>query len=227
MRKLNIKLIFPYNWYHYRNVKVFNDKGDLITKISHCENQNILIDNNSQFITFRLDFFKSVLKIPDGNDELFLSLFLNFRDTFPIKYFDVLKRKCLTGKFLDKEEFDKFNLDFYKTDKKWILKPNIDKSNLILGLLISISLFVTSVIEQDNEYQDLIFFISLMSLISLIMIITEKNKLLAFDYKSRMIATGFAFILGTFFLNSPIYIILVMFIFSSLFLLKSFRKLEI
>ena len=44
MRKLNIKLIFPYNWYHYRNVKVFNDKGDLITKISHCENQNILID---------------------------------------------------------------------------------------------------------------------------------------------------------------------------------------
>lgn len=227
MRKLNIKLIFPYNWYHFRNVKIFNDNGDLITKISHCEHQNILIDNNTQFIILRLDFFKSVLKIPDGNDELFMSIFLNFRDTFPIKYFDVLKRKCLTGKFLDKKEFDKFNLDFYKTDKKWILKPNIDKSNLILGLLISISLLVTSVFEQDNEYQDLIFFLSLISLISLFMIITEKNKLLAFDYKSRMIATGFAFILGTFFLNSPIYIILVIFILSSLFLLKSFRKLEI
>ena len=227
MRKLNIKLIFPYNWYHFRNVKIFNDNGDLITKISHCEHQNILIDNNTQFIILRLDFFKSVLKIPDGNDELFMSIFLNFRDTFPIKYFDVLKRKCLTGKFLDKKEFDKFNLDFYKTDKKWILKPNIDKSNLILGLIISISLLVTSVFEQDNEYQDLIFFLSLISLISLLMIITEKNKLLAFDYKSRMIATGFAFILGTFFLNSPIYIILVIFILSSLFLLKSFRKLEI
>lgn len=227
MRKLSIKLVFPYNWYHFRNVKVFNDRGDLITKISHCEHQNILIDNNSQFITVRLDFFKSVLQIPEGSNELFLSLFLNFRDTFPIKYFDVLKRKCLTGKFLDKEEFDKFNLDFYNTDKKWILKANIDKSNLILGLLISIILLVSSVIEQENEYQDLIFFISLVSLISLIMIFTEKNKLLAFDYKSRMIATGFAFILGTFFLNSPIYIILVMFIFSSLFLLKSFRKLEI
>jgi len=227
MRKLNIKLIFPYNWYHFRNVKIFNDNGDLITKISHCEHQNILIDNNTQFIILRLDFFKSVLKIPDVNDELFMSIFLNFRDTFPVKYFDVLKRKCLTGKFLDKKEFDKFNLDFYKTDKKWILKPNIDKSNLNLGLLISISLLVTSVFEQDNEYQDLVFFLSLISLISLFMIITEKHKLLAFDYKSRMIATGFAFILGTFFLNSPIYIILVMFILSSLFLLKSFRKLEI
>jgi hypothetical protein len=227
MRKLNIKLLFPYNWYHFRNVKVFNDKGDLITKVTHCDHQNLLIDTNSQFLTVKLDFFKSVLKIPEGNDELFLTLFLNFRDTFPIRYFDVLKRKCLTGKFLDKEEFDKFNLDFYNTDKKWILKPNIDKSNLILGLLISISLLITSVIEQDNEFQDLIFFISLVSLISLIMIFTEKNKILAFDYKSRMIATGFAFILGTFFLNSPIYIILVMFIFSSVFLLKSFRKLEI
>lgn len=227
MRKLNIKLIFPYNWYHFRNVKIFDDKGELLTKISHSEHQSIVIDDNSKSLVLKLDFFKSIIQIPEDSDELYLALYLNFRDTFPIKYFDVLKRKCLTGRFLKKEAFDKFDLTFYNLDKKWILKSKLDRSNLILGLLISISLLVISVIEQKNEYQDLVFFISLVSLISLIMIFTEKDKLLAFDYKSRMIATGFAFLLGTLFLNSPYYVILTLLIFSSLFLLKSFRKIEV
>jgi hypothetical protein len=56
------------------------------------------------------------------------------------------------------------------------------------------------------------------------MIFNEKEKLQAFDYRSRMIATGLAFLLGTFFLNSPYYVILVFLIFSTVFLLKSTRS---
>ena len=225
MKKLNIKLIFPYNWYHFRNVKVYDDKKNLVTKISHCEHQNLIVDGNSKSLTLKLDFFKSSIPIPEDCDELHLAIFLNFRDRFPDKYFDVLKRRCLTGKLLTKDEFKNFDLSFYNTHHKWILKSQLDHHNLILGLLISGCLLVLSILEQKNEFQDLIFFISLSSLTSIIMIFAKKNKLLLFDYRSRMIATGFAFFLGTLFLNSPFYIVSLLLIFSSLFLLKSFRKI--
>lgn len=226
MKELNIKLIFPYNWYHYRNVKVYDDKGKIITLISHCENQNLLIDKNIEKIIVKLDFFKSEILIPKNSETINLALFLNFRDTFPIKYFDVLKRNCLSGKLLEKKEFDEFNLSFYDTNEIWILKSKIDKSNLILGVLISMGLLIVSILEQQNQYQDLVFFISIVSLISLLMIIVEKNKLLLFDYKSRMIATGFALVFATFFLSSPYYIVMVLIVFSLMFLLKTFRKIE-
>jgi hypothetical protein len=223
MRNLNIKIIFPYNWYHFRNVKIYNSNGDLISKIAHCENKCLLIEDSSKSIILKLDFFKSLIDIPENNDELYFIIYLNFTDTFPKKYFDILKRNCLSGKFVQKNEFDNFNFNFYDTEKRWILKSNLDKTNLILGLFISIALFIVSIFEKNNEDQDLVFFISLFSLISLIMIYTNKKNILEYDYKSRMIATGFAFILATFFLNSAFFITMSMLTISFLFLLKSIR----
>lgn len=92
--------------------------------------------------------------------------------------------------------------------------------------MISAGLLVISIIEQENQYQDLLFFISLVSFISLLMIVNEKEKLLALDYKSRMIATGVAFLVASMFLNSTFYIVLIFLLFSSVLLLKSIRELE-
>jgi transcriptional regulator with XRE-family HTH domain len=223
---LNIKLVFPYNWGQIRNVGIYGDNGILINKIRHCDNLKIPIDADVKQVVIKLDIFRSVIEIPVNENVLYLTVFMNFRDYFPFIYIDTLKRKCLTGKFVTVQEFEKFNLCFYQNAQKWILKSNIDKPNLRLGLLISICLLIVSVIEQKNEYQDLLFFIGLVSLISLLMIFNEKEKLQAFDYKSRMIATGLAFLLGTFFLNSPYYIILVFLIFSSVFLLKSISEIK-
>lgn len=224
---LNIKLVFPYNWGQIRNVGIYADSGRLITKIRHCDILKIPIDADVKEVIIKLDIFRSVIEIPANENVLYLTVFMNFRDYFPFIYIDTLKRKCLTGKFVSVEEFEKFNLCFYQNAQKWILKSNIDVPNIRLGLLISICLLIVSVIEQKNEYQDLLFFIGLVSLISLLMIFNEKEKLQAFDYKSRMIATGFAFLLATFFLNSPYYIILVFMIFSALFLLKSINEIKI
>jgi transcriptional regulator with XRE-family HTH domain len=225
-RTLNIKLVFPYNWGQIRNVGIYADSGKLITKIRHCDNLQILIDKNVKKVTIKLDIFRSEIEIPLNNGILYLTVFMNFRDYFPFIYIDTLKRRCLTGQFVTASEYEKFNLCFYQNSQKWILKSKIDKPNLILGLLISIALLIVSIIEQQNDYQDLVFFISAVSLISLIMIFNEKEKLLAFDYKSRMVATGFAFFLATLFLNSPFYVILVFLIFSAVFLLKSISEIK-
>lgn len=225
-RTLNIKLVFPYNWGQIRNVGIYAESGKLITKIRHCDNLQILIDSNVKKVTIKLDIFRSEIEIPLNNGTLYLTVFMNFRDYFPFIYIDTLKRRCLTGQFVTASEYEKFNLCFYKNSQKWILKSKIDKPNLILGLLISIALLIVSIIEQQNDYQDLVFFISAVSLISLIMIFNEKEKLLAFDYKSRMVATGLAFFLATLFLNSPFYVVLVFLIFSAVFLLKSISEIK-
>jgi transcriptional regulator with XRE-family HTH domain len=225
-RTLNIKLVFPYNWGQIRNVGIYADGGKLITKIRHCDNLKIQIDSNIKKVIIKLDIFRSEIEIPLNDDTLYLTVFMNFRDYFPFIYIDTLKRQCLTGRFVTAAEYEKFNLCFYQNSQKWILKSKIDKPNLILGLLISSALLIVSIIEQQNDYQDLLFFISAVSLISLIMIFNEKEKLLAFDYKSRMIATGLAFLLATLFLNSPFYVILVFLLFSAVFLLKSISEIK-
>lgn len=223
---LNIKLLLPYNWGHFRKIGIYADDGKLITKIMHGETLAVEIDKNVKKIIIKLDIFRSEIDVPVNENVLFFSVYMNFRDYFPFQYIDTLKRKCLTGHFTTAEEFDKFDLSFYHMSKIWIMKSKINKPNLRLGLFLSGGLIVFSIIEQENVYQDLLFFISIVSFISLLMIFNEKEKILAFDYKSRMIATGVAFLLATLFLDSPYYIVLVFMVFSVVFLLKSLREIE-
>ncbi|MFT6749266.1 MAG: hypothetical protein ACJAQ1_001201 [Flavobacterium sp.] len=56
--------------------------------------------------------------------------------------------------------------------------------------------------------------------------VLEKEKLLLYDYNSRMSATGFAFILATFFLNSSQSLVIILLIFSFLFLIRNVRIIK-
>lgn len=225
-RILNIKLLLPYNWGHFRKIGIYDNDGTLITKIMHGETLQLPIDLSIKKVVVKLDIFRSEIEIPLDDKNLFLKLYMNFRDYFPFQYIDTLKRKCLTGKFVTAHEFEQFDLSFYQMSKVWISKSKIDKPNLRLGLALSAGLIVFSIVEQENEYQDLLFFISVVSFISLLMIVNEKEKLLAFDYKNRMIATGFAFLVASLFLSSSFYIVLIFLIFSGVFLLKSIMEAE-
>ncbi|MDR6967205.1 hypothetical protein J2X31_001212 [Flavobacterium arsenatis] len=135
-------------------------------------------------------------------------------------YIDVLKRKCLSGKVMGQQEFQNFNLSFYNQSKIWIQKASIDRLALSLGIFISIGLLIVATIEQNNDYQDLVFFIGLVSLISMLMIYFEKGKILLYDYRNRMIATGLAFVLGIQFLESSFAVLMTLMLLSFVFLLK-------
>lgn len=224
MRKLNLKLLLPYNWAHIRKIKVYDDKKRLLTKIMHGEEPEIEIPDDSKQVIIKLDFYKSVITIPQG-ENLHLILFMDFRDRFPIKYFDTLKRKCLTGKFVTQEEFEDFSSNFYANAHKWIHKTEVDKGSLFLGFLLSVGLTVMSVVEQNNPYQDIIFMIGLASFFSLLAIQIENHKILLYDYKSRMIASGAAFMLGSIFLQSSFPLIVLFILFSLTFLLKSIHSI--
>lgn len=190
----------------------------------HGEEPEIDIPKDSTEVIIKLDLYKSVITIPQG-DDLYLILYMEFRDRFFLKYIDTLKRKCLTGKFVSKEEFENFSLNFYSKAHKWIHKTEVDKASLFMGLALSIGLTLMSIIEQSNPYQDIVFLIGFASFFSLLIIKIENHKILLYDYKSRMIASGAAFLLGSLFLQSSFPVITLFILFSIVFLLKSINNI--
>ncbi|KAF2519873.1 hypothetical protein E0W68_01195 [Flavobacterium salilacus subsp. salilacus] len=210
MKNLEIKLLLPYNWYHARRIKIYDDQNNLLVKIAHCEHVSVPLNENCKTITIRIDYFKSVIPVPENGNELFLAVYMNFRDTFIHKYIDTLKRKCVTGHFMPAEEFDNFNLSFYSNAINYLPVSKFDKPSVLLGIIIASGLIITSVIQQENPYQDLVFFIGAASIISLIMLQSEKDKIKTFDYKSRIIATAFSFVLAFLFL-SPSFVVSMLF----------------
>lgn len=111
-RTLNIKLLLPYNWGHFRKIGLCSSDGKLITKIMHDETLELAIDPSIKKVIVKLDIFRSEIEIPSNEKILFLNLYMNFRDYFPFQYIDTLKRKCLTGKFVTSKEFEQFDLSF-------------------------------------------------------------------------------------------------------------------
>ena len=226
MKHLEVKLLLPYNWYHARRIKIFDDKGALLLKIAHGEELSVQINNVCKYITIRIDYIKSVIEVPQNNDKLFLGVYMNFRDRFPYKYIDAAKRKCITGKFMSKEEFENFNLNFYTNAIEYLPAKKFDNTSLVLGFIIASGLIVTSVVQQQNPFQDLVFFIGVASFISLLLVRAEKQKIQLYNYKSRLIATALAFVLAFFFL-SPSFAIKTLFaVFVSTFILRIIVNLK-
>jgi hypothetical protein len=226
MKQMEIKLLLPYNWAHARRIRVSDDAGNLLVKIAHNEHLLVQVDDNCKHVVIKLDFYKSVIAVPDNTEKLFLGLYMDFRDHFPHKYIDTFKRKCLTGHFMTAETFDNFDLSFYENAREYLPTINYDNASVFLGLLISAGLVITSVVQQENPYQDLLFFIGVSSLISLLMVRAEKGKILLYDYKSRLVATALAFVLAFIFITPSFAINMVFFLFISLYIIRLLTNLK-
>ncbi|WP_159800132.1 hypothetical protein [Flavobacterium sp. MK4S-17] len=226
MRNLEIKLLLPYNWYHARRIKIYDSNKKLLAKIAHCEHLSVQLDDECDSVIIRIDFIKSVIQVPKGENDLFLAVFMDFRDKFPHKYFDILKRNCVTGRFMGAEQFDNFNISFYTNNIEYLPVSKVDNPSVFLGLLISASLVITSIIQQSNPHQHLIFFIGAVSIISLSMLQAERNKIRLYDYKSRIIATALLFVLAFLFLSPSFAINMFFFIIITLYILRVIANLK-
>ena len=188
-------------WGHVRRIRIYDDNRNLLVRIKHGEHVLVKVADDCRFVVIRLDFYRSKIEVPQNQDELFLGVYMDFRDYFPYKYLDTLKPKCLTGRFMDAEEFDNYSLDIYNQSANFLPVNKFDRQAVFTGLAISGGLIVASVAQQENPDQDLVFFIGVSSFISLLILNAAKQTIQKFDYKSRLVATAVAFVLAFLFLQ--------------------------
>ncbi|MXN90996.1 hypothetical protein GR160_07120 [Flavobacterium sp. Sd200] len=226
MKTVHIKLLLPYNWWHLRSLKITDGNNQLLTKVKHGGEYSVVLDECTEKLFIKIDHVRSQVDIPADQDTLHLILFLDFRDDWFHKYIDVLKRNCIKGRFTTADDFNSFDSSFYKKTNNWLSVNKINKPLLNFGLAISAALIVTSVMQQNNPYQDLLFFIGTCSTISLLFTISQKNNMPVFDYKSRIIATALLFVLAYFFIAPSAIISILFFTVIAAFIIKSLSTLN-
>ncbi|WP_430613940.1 hypothetical protein [Flavobacterium sp. JP2137] len=174
----------------------------------------------------KLDFYRSEIALPKGGSPYYVMLYMDFRDRFLVRHIDVFKRKCLSGRVVERQEFENFWVDFYNKSSL-LSKPALwNTPNLILGMLVSAALIVRSVVEQNNTAQELLFLIGVGSLLSLIAVIVEKARIQQYDYDARITATACAFFLAICFVEDGFAAKFLLLAFNATFLLKSFAVVK-
>ncbi|WP_353117237.1 hypothetical protein [Myroides odoratus] len=197
MKTVHLKLFFPRNWYHARKLKIYTDNKKLAW-IMHNQTIEIQIPKETQSLQWKLDYFKHTISLPNKEQPLYILLFMNVGSGTLQLYLKTLNRKCIQGKIVSQEEFENStSISIYQNNQEWLPQIQLDRSILFLGLLIGIISLVYAVFMQ-TEWRDIVFLLGGGTILSLLILIMEKNKIALSEYKNRMWASIGSFILTLF-----------------------------
>jgi len=177
MNNIFIKCIFPYNYYLARNVKITKSKGDVYT-IGH--RQTICLETNQEdWLDFKLDYHKHRLIITEfsNTDDLFVTVTLKCRKTFPYRYTDVMFKNSMEAKIVSKEDFQNFEDTFNQyrpINKKYNMADHIA---IVMATLISLGYVVLSVINESINERNFLFLIGITGVISASRLIIHRTKI--------------------------------------------------
>lgn len=213
MITLNIHVNFIYGWGSLRSIKVFVD--DVFHSTMNARGvHSIQIPTNAKKITFTLGVIKpyrTTVCISEehlSSNELFVGLYLHHRSLL-LSLYDSLKKDYLRSKLLTKETFNTFFKDVYQQEVIVLA----DRKMAVLTLILSVLIFVFSIVQQQNDWAPLAFLLSLSTMISTLVHFNDK-VIEKFTFKTRVFTAIASFILSALFLeNSFLYLrfIIVMF----------------
>lgn len=177
MNNIFIKCIFPYNYYLARNVKITKSNGDVYT-IGH--RQTICLETNKEdWLDFKLDYHKHRLIITEfsNTDDLFVTVTLKCRKTFPYRYTDVMFKNSMEAEIVSKEDFQNFEHTFNQyrpINKKYNMADHIA---IVMATLISLGYVVLSVINESINERNFLFLIGITGVISASRLIIHRTKI--------------------------------------------------
>lgn len=223
MITLNIHVNFIYGWYSLRSIKIFVD--DVFhSKINARGVHSIQIPTDAKEITFTFGVIKpyrTTVCISEehlNSNELFVGLYLHHRSLL-LSLYDSLKKDYLRSKLLTKETFNTFFKDVYQQEVIVLA----DRKMAALTLILSVLIFVFSIVQQQNDWAPLAFLLSLTTIISSLIYINDK-KVEKISLKTRAITTVFSFLLCAFFLNNDyIFLRYIIILFSTVILLNYYK----
>src|SRR5699024_7849467 len=212
MKTLNFIFYFPNNWYQYGSVKIRNN-GKKIGKIKYAEETIIEVSPEIKEVSLSVNFYKKSLEIDKlQKDKYFGVVYFKVNN-----FLDTLKPKILRVKIFEtKLERQEFCNNLYTNFGNSTPVKNKNQSNLILGLLISMILFLmpfypnqTSIIREiGSQNVSLPIILGIGGFISYLLIFINKTISLS-SYKSRIYTTIAGFGLSLFYINSKTFLIIL------------------
>ncbi len=171
---MKIKCLFPGNYYRLRNVVVKTSTGK-----QYALPVGGMLDvdtTNEQWVSFKLDYHRATLSLPEPPDQDSVLVTLKYRVTFPWNFLDVMFKNCMKASWMSKGEFE--NVSFL-LEKQHIEPMAIGiTEKLLLGSFIAIMLFylVTSIrLFSAEATGGFLFLYSLAGLFSLVRIIIARK----------------------------------------------------
>lgn len=193
----------------------------------HNQTLEIQTPENTTSISWKLDYFKNSIELPKNLQDIYVLLFMNIGNGTLQMYLKTLQPKCIQAKLLSKTNFElATSVSVYENNQQWISKAELDKSTISIGLMISILGVIYSIYNQ-TELRDLLFLLSVGSVLSLLALILEKNKIVLANYKGRMWASIGIFIFIIFLIPSKDFVIqILLFVLTTGFILRFIQNLN-
>ncbi len=199
---IQIKCLFPDNNYLLRKVKIKVD-NKTISRVGH--NEIVEIDNQiDKPIKFKLDYHKANIQLSDFKTDKYLIVYLSFRNYVPYSTTDLMFKNCMRVKEISKEEFEKFDMSFFKTPAVKPLIFNLANIYVIsAGILLALQFTALPFLNLNNDKgtSNFSFLFGLISLIGFVVMIFNRKKLSENQYNIRNIAFGIASVILLFFIN--------------------------
>ncbi len=188
---VRIKAVFPYNYYLLRKIKI-KAGGQIIARIGHKQVIE-LEDVPSQHLTFKLDYHKTSIELPDTEKDVHIILYFDLRPYFPFNVTDIMFRNALRAKVVDKQEFDSFDEKFYNSSTSQPVGLNTTfYYSLVAGILISLEFILVPFMQQPNPgpVTNFAFIVGLITLAGFIAMFFNRKKLSRASYSFRILAFG-------------------------------------
>lgn len=224
MKTITTSFYFPNDLYKLRSLKVRADKK-VLGKIKYAEERSFEVPENTDYLFFNIGFHKTVLNLDKVKDKDYALIYFELRNSLDIYKFNILR----VMHFRTIEERNAFcNTLYVDFGKSKTIKPT-NKTVILLGCVISAILALSSFYPDSNVNGgfNLTFFMGIGSLVSMLILNTEKNIRLK-DYKTRITATLLIFVLSLFIIHSNTMIAIIA-ILSMVFFIRSiaeFKRLD-
>lgn len=224
MKTITTSFYFPNDLYKLRGLKVRADK-EVLGKIKYAEERSFEVSENTEQLDFNIGFHKTSLNLDTVEDKSYTLVYFELENSLDIYKFNILRAKS----FNTIEERNAFcNTLYAEYGKSKNIKPS-NKTVILLGSVISVILALSSFYPESNNSIanggfNLTFFMGIGSLVSMLILLTEKNIRLK-DYKTRITATLFIFVLSLFFIHSTTMIAIVA-ILSIVFFIRSMAEFK-
>jgi hypothetical protein len=188
MKTVHIKFFILVNAYSEMFSLKIKYKGKVVAKLKNEEHCALKV-KPGEHLKFLYSFpYRTHLVTEKNNNDEFVLVTYYFREYFPGIFFDLFKKILIAHK-VSENEFNRASIGSYKKR----LNPREDFEQdipvLAIGFLLSlIYIFLPFIFFKNNENnQDLSFFIGVMGVIGFAMLIGQKKIIQLKEYKARVL----------------------------------------